>query len=54
MVSLAKFEAQKKKLKERGNSFLGPGGPGGDEDSKTEIDELAAKIEKLELPEETK
>jgi len=30
------------------------GGQGPDDDSKSEIDELAAKLEKLGLPEETK
>jgi len=48
---LEKFEALKKKRERSG--FLGGQGANED-DSKSEIDELAAKIEKLELPEETK
>lgn len=48
---MAKFEAFKKKMKDRqGGSFSGQS----NEEDKTEIDDMAAKLQKLELPEETK
>ena len=49
---MAKLEALKKRIKERSNSF-NMGGQGNEED-KSEVDEMATRLEKLELPEETK
>ena len=43
-ANLAKQEVLKKRIKER------TGGQGAEDDNKNEVDELQAKLEKLELP----
>ena len=49
VAHLAKIEALKKKIANRQ-----AGGQGQTEDEKGEIDEMQAKLDKLDLPEETK
>ena len=49
-ANLVKVEAFRRKMKDRQAGF---GGAAAEED-KTEIDEMSTKLEKLELPEETK
>lgn len=46
--SLKKFEDMRRKMRQN------MAGMNGDEESKSEIDDLKAKLDKLELPEETK
>ena len=50
-AALVKHEAKKKNQRER-HALLGGQGP--DDDSKSEVDELAEKLQNLGLPEETK
>ena len=49
-ANLAKQEALKKRIKERQAQL----GFGADDEAKGEVDDLQAKLTKLELPEETK